>query len=153
MRNLFPVIAIVLLFGCATGPSLYTTEQYPDSWIVQVIEGRGWRGESIASLIVDISIFGIGFSVYDAKDAHQFLDDWEKYIQRTNISYRDIVLWVTENSAKWSERERALALSGMIIISRHIGAFSSPEIVKPEDQKIIQDLIKYLREKLVLYFG
>jgi hypothetical protein len=156
MKKLFIAIlmllAVSMATGCAVRPTQYTTELYPESYIIQVMEDRGWRPESIASFIVDINIFGLAFGVYDVKDALDFVYRFRLLVDRQDVSYRDLIVWLQEYQAFLSQDESAFARAGLILVSRHIGAFSSVSLINPQDQKILHDLADYLEAEITKYF-
>lgn len=146
---MFGALAI-LAAGCASDPSKYTSQAYSNSWILTVCEKQGWNAEEIADYLVDLSILGIGAGVYDRQDAARFIADFRGIVE-TPLSYRYLLTWLSKYQAELADREGALALSGLVILSRHAGAFDSTQIISADDRKILGDLANYWQSELDLY--
>ena len=141
--------ALVMLAGCATGPSKYAAEN-PDSYLIKAIHAAGMTPEGVQQQISSIVQAEIAMGTFTREDALNYMAGLEVYLN-DGASYADAKALAERYMMRYMAKSDPISHAAVLAYYVFKPKLNIPDLGMPiveADRKVLQDLFAAVRADL-----
>ena len=150
MKNIAIVfVALMMLAGCATGPSQYAAEN-PDSYLVKAISAAGMTPDGVQQQISAIIQAEIAMGTFSREDALNYMAGLEVYLN-DGASYADAKALAERYMMRYMAKSDPISHAAVLAFYLFKPKLNIPDLgmqIVEADKKVLKDLFDAVQSDL-----